>query len=285
MSNDLLKRVLKNSKSVYKSVLKTSQFYNREDEYIPTDIPMLNAALGGGVDKGFSTGVTVIAGASRSFKTLFGLYMVRAFQNKYPDGVVLFYDSEFGTPKDYIVNMGLDTDRIAHMPITCVEDFRHDISKQIDDLKNNGNKDDKIMIFVDSLGNLASRKEIQDAIDGKDKADMTRAKVMKSLFRIITADINILDIPMVCIQHTYKSQEMYSSDIVAGGTGQIYAGDNIFVIGKQQDKQNAELKGFKFVININKSRKVKEKLKFPITVESVDRKDISMVILKLKLKM
>ncbi len=36
-----------------------------------------------------------------------------------------------------------------------------------------------VIIVVDSVGNLASKKEVDDALEGKSVADMTRAKQMK----------------------------------------------------------------------------------------------------------
>jgi hypothetical protein len=74
------------------------------------------------------------------------------------------------------------------------------------------------------------------------------------------------DIPMVVVNHTYQTQEMYSKAVVSGGTGIYYSADNIWIIGRQQDKDGAELNGYHFVINIEKSRHVKEKSKIPISV-------------------
>ena len=125
---------------------------------------------------------------------------------------------------------------------------------------------DHVMIIVDSVGNLASKKEVDDALDGKSVADMTRAKQMKSLFRMITPHLTMKDIPAVVVNHTYKEIGMFPKDIVSGGTGIYYSADNIFIIGRQQDKQGTELMGYNFIINVEKSRYVREKSKIPISV-------------------
>ena len=122
------------------------------------------------------------------------------------------------------------------------------------------------MIIVDSIGNLASKKEVEDALEGKSVADMTRAKQLKSLFRMVTPHLNLKDIPMVVVNHTYKEMSMYPKDIVGGGTGSYYGADNIWILGRQQDKDDKEIKGYHFVINVEKSRYVREKAKIPITV-------------------
>jgi hypothetical protein len=71
---------------------------------------------------------------------------------------------------------------------------------------------------------------------------------------------------MVVINHTYKEIGLYPKDIVGGGTGSVYGADNIWILGRQQDKDDKEIKGYHFIINVEKSRYVKEKSKIPITV-------------------
>jgi len=119
---------------------------------------------------------------------------------------------------------------------------------------------------LDSIGNLASKKEVEDALDGKSVADMSRAKQVKSLFRMVTPHLNLKDIPMVVVNHTYKEIGMFPKDIVGGGTGSYYSADNIYIVGRQQEKDGTEIVGYNFIINVEKSRYTKEKAKIPITV-------------------
>jgi hypothetical protein len=143
-----------------------------------------------------------------------------------------------------------------------VEELKFDIMKQLTniDLK------DHVMIIIDSIGNLASKKEVEDALNEKSVADMSRAKQLKSLFRMITPYLTLRDIPMAVINHTYKEIGLYPKDIVGGGTGSYYGSDNIWILGRQQDKDADGIQGYHFVINVEKSRYVREKSKIPITV-------------------
>jgi RecA/RadA recombinase len=175
---------------------------------------------------------------------------------------MLFYDSEFGTPKKYFESFEIDMERVIHTPITDIEQLKFDIMQQLKDVE----RGERLFIVIDSIGNLASKKEVEDALDGKSVADMSRAKQIKSLFRMITPHLTIKDIPMVVVNHTYKEIGLYPKDIVGGGTGSYYSSDNIFIIGRQQDKDGTELLGYNFIINVEKSRYVKEKSKIPITV-------------------
>jgi hypothetical protein len=83
---------------------------------------------------------------------------------------------------------------------------------------------------------------------------------------MITPHLSLKDIPMVVINHTYKEIGLYPKDIVGGGTGSYYGSDNIWILGRQQDKDADGINGYHFVINVEKSRYVKEKSKIPITV-------------------
>jgi RecA/RadA recombinase len=188
--------------------------------------------------------------------------MAGAYLKRNEDAVLLFYDSEFGTPQAYFESFGIDMDRVVHSPITNAEELKFDITQQLDKIE----KGDKVIIVIDSVGNLASKKEVEDALDGKSVADMSRAKALKSLFRIVTPHLNLKDIPLIAVNHTYKEIGLFPKDVVSGGTGIYYSADAIWIIGRQQDKVGTEIQGYHFVINIEKSRHVKEKSKIPISV-------------------
>ena len=257
----IMDKLKKNSKSDFTSVLADSKFFNDKD-MVPTSVPMMNVALSGSMDGGLAPGLTVLAGPSKHFKTSFALIMASAYLKNYKDAVLLFYDSEFGSPQAYFENFDIDTSRVLHTPITNVEELKFDMISQLEGL----NRGDKVIIIIDSVGNLASKKELEDAINEKSVADMSRAKALKGLFRMTTPYLNMKDIPLLAVNHTYKEIGLFPRDVVSGGTGIYYSADNIWIIGRQQDKQGTEIKGYHFVINVEKSRYVKEKSKIPISV-------------------
>jgi RecA/RadA recombinase len=188
--------------------------------------------------------------------------MAAAYMKQYPNSVLLFYDSEFGTPQGYFTSFGIDMNRVIHTPITDIEKLKFDIVQQLQEIK----RDDKVIMVIDSVGNLASKKETEDALEGKSVADMSRAKALKSLFRMVTPHLTLKDIPLIVVNHTYKEMALYPRDIVSGGTGIYYSADTIWILGRQQEKDGKEITGYNFVINVEKSRYVKEKSKIPITV-------------------
>lgn len=257
----LLDKLKKNSTIKETEILQKSKFFNKKD-MIQTSVPMMNVALSGSLEGGLTPGLTVFAGPSKHFKTAFSLLLAKSYLDKYEDSVVLFYDSEFGSPQSYFDSFGIDTNRVLHTPITDIEQLKFDVMAQI----NNIERGDHVIVIVDSVGNLASKKEVDDALEGKSVADMTRAKQMKSLFRMITPHLTIKDIPMVVVNHTYSEIGLYPKQIVSGGTGIYYSADNIYIIGRQQEKDGSEVTGYNFIINVEKSRFVKEKSKIPIEV-------------------
>ena len=257
----LLDKLKKNSTIKETNILADSIIFAKKD-MVPTKIPVINVALSGRLDGGLTPGLTMWAGPSKHFKTAFSLLMAKSYMDKYKDAALLFYDSEFGTPQSYFESFGIDQDRVMHTPITDIEQLKLDIMQQMNELK----RGDKVIILIDSIGNLASKKEVDDALDGKSVADMSRAKQLKSLFRMITPHLTLKDIPMVVVNHTYMEIGMFPKAIVGGGTGSYYSADNIYILGRQQQKDGTELTGYNFIINVEKSRYVREKAKIPVTV-------------------
>lgn len=257
----IMDKLKKNSKIKETAVLSKSKFFNEKD-MVPTEVAMVNVALSGSVDGGLTPGLTVLAGPSKHFKTSFALLMAGAYLKKYPDAVMLFYDTEFGSPQSYFETFGIDTDRVLHTPVTNIEQLKFDMIGQLEELE----RGDKVIIVIDSIGNIASKKEMEDALNEKSVADMSRAKALKGLFRMATPYLTMKDVPMIAVNHTYQEIGLFPKAVVSGGTGIYYSADNIWIIGRQQEKKGTEITGYNFVINVEKSRYVKEKSKIPIAV-------------------
>lgn len=262
MANSVLERMKGIGAVKNAELVSTSEFF-KPKKPIPTQVPIINIAFSGSLIGGITSGLSVFAGPSKHFKSALGLVCVRAYLNSDPEAICLFYDSEFGITPEYLTAHGIDTSRVLHIPVEHIEMLKFDIIRRVEALT----KKDKVIIFIDSIGNIASKKEVDDAIEGKSAADMTRAKQLKSLFRMLTPHLVMKDIPCIAINHTYETQEMYSKTVMSGGTGPMYSANQVFIIGRSQDKDGTELVGYDFTINIEKSRFVKEKSKFVFNVK------------------
>lgn len=257
----LLAKLKKNSRIDQTESLDKSELFNEKD-MIQTDVPMINVALSGALSGGLSTGLTIMCGVSKMFKSGFSLLIASAYLKAHPDAVLMFYDSEFGAPAQYFKTFGIDPSRVLHTPIANIEQLKLDLVNQLDKLE----RGEKIIVVIDSIGNLSSKKELEDALNEKSVGDMSRAKALKSLFRMVTPYLTLKNIPMLVINHSYSTMELYAKEVMSGGRGAYYAANAIWMIGRQQDKDDTGLKGYHFVINIDKSRFVKEKSKIPISV-------------------
>jgi hypothetical protein len=265
MNNILLNKLLKNSSTKHTSILSESDFFNNIDN-IQLDVPILNLAFSGELYGGMTSGLTIFAGPTKTFKTLLGLVCVRAYLNKYPDAVCILYDSERGITKNYLLSQGINSERVLHTPIENLEELKFDMVKQLKGIE----RGNKVIFLIDSIGNTASLKEIEDSLSEKSVADLQRPKVIKSLFRMVTASLVNKDIPCIAVCHTYETMELYSKQIISGGTGLIYSANQAFIISKAQEKEKVdgkdELTGWNFTIHIEKSRYVKEKSKLTFKV-------------------
>ena len=264
-AQNLMDKLLKNSKIESVERLLDSQILN-EKPSAQTRVKLINVALSGKIDGGVpgSGGCTLICGPSRHYKSSYGLIAIKGLLDAYPDGVCLYYNNEFGIKKPYFENAGIDMNRVIHCPVENLEKFKFDIVAQLEELT----VDDKVIIFFDSFGGAASKKELSDAIEEKSSADYTRSKTIKGIMRMITPYLYMKNIPFIGIAHTYVDMNSYggSKQIVGGGTGLYYNPDAIWIVGKSQVKEGEEKVGSTFTINIEKSRFVKEGSKIPIVV-------------------
>lgn len=259
----LLEKLLKTGSTKGASILSESDMFETKPLAI-TSLPILNLAFHGKLDGGIPPGVTILAGESKTFKSALSLYCMRAYLDKHSDAVGVLYDSEFGITPSYIKSFGIDPDRVIHIPVEHVEQLKFDFNKKLETVE----RGDHVFFLVDSIGQLSSKKEFEDAQEEKSVADMSRAKSIRSLMRLITIQLSKKNLPCFIINHVYQTMETYSKVVIPGGTAITYSSNQIFVITKAQEKDSdGDLEGWKFTINIHKSRSVREKSKFPFVVK------------------
>jgi RecA/RadA recombinase len=240
------------------------------DHYIPTGNFNLNACLTGSFFGGYPNNRAVaIAGPSGTGKTFLLLNAIKQAQDM--GYFIVFYDSENAVDKELVEKFGVDPKRFRYEPCNTVQDFRSSVTALTDLLieqKNKGAEIPKILIALDSAGNLATQKEVDDAKSGSDKADMTRAKLLKSTFRILMTKLGICKIPFLFTNHTYMTQDLFSKQIGGGGTGPEYAASIILFLAKAKLSEGAEQTGIIVTAKPNKNRFAKPyPIKFHISFD------------------
>jgi len=238
------------------------------DHYIPTGNFHLNACLTGSLFGGYPNNRAVaLAGPSGTGKTYLILNAIKQAQKQ--GYSIIFYDSENAVDKKLVEKFGIDPKTFRYEPCNTVQEFRSSVTAITDVLieqKKKGIELPKIMVVLDSAGNLATQKEIDDAKTGSSKADMTRAKLLKSTFRIIMTQFGICKIPFLFTNHTYQTQDLFSRQVGGGGTGPEYAASIILFLGKAKLKEGIEQTGIIVTAKPNKNRFAKPtNIKFHIS--------------------
>jgi len=250
----------------------TENEFSKINEWIPTGNYLLNAQISGSLFKGVpSSRGTLFAGESGSGKTFLALNVVREAQKM---GYYIIYgDSEAAVDEDLLVKFGIDPSRVRYQPFKTVLGVRHfttNLCATLREQKKKGMDIPKIMFVVDSLGNLATEKEMGDALTGSEKRDMTKQQNLRSMFRVITTDLAEFKIPTVLTNHTYAAVGSYvPMQIVSGGGGAIYSASIILMLSKAGLKDNdseAASAGSKTGIIVT-SKPVKNRFAKPIPIK------------------
>jgi len=229
------------------------------NEYINTGSYILNALLSGSINKGLpSNKITAFAGESATGKTFFVLGVCKTFLEDNPDGSVVFFESESAITKDMIEERGIDSSRMVILPVTTVQEFRHQ-SLAVLGAYEDDEEQKPLLLCLDSLGMLSTTKEIEDTEAGKETRDMTRAQIVKATFRVLTLKLGKLGVPLILTNHTYDVVgSMFPQKEMGGGSGLKYAASQIIYLSKKKEKDGTEVIGNIIHCKTYKSRLTKE---------------------------
>ena len=250
----------------------------KERNYISTGNYLLDAALsaklvGGGILGGRIFGLLGESGAGKSFIA----YSICKSAQRKQDYSVIYIDTENSIDIEGISKMGIDNspEKVRLIRSNKVEDINITLTQLLDELKNQkmaGYEIPKILIVLDSIGMMSSNKEKADLLKGDMKQDMTRAKQLNALFRSISSDLGYLDIPMVCCNHTYLTQDLFPREISKGGMGLVYSASVLGFLSKSKlktgDEDDMDLgqSGISVLFKTQKNRLAKpKKIRFDIS--------------------
>jgi RecA/RadA recombinase len=258
--SDFLKDIIKETGNEYASLVSDGASGD-VDSFIDTGSYIFNALLGGSIHRGLpSNKITAIAGESATGKTFFVLGMCKNFLDKNPDGGVIFFESESAITKEIIEERGIDSTRMVVMPVTTVQEFRHQSLTVLEKYSQQDAKEKKpLLLVLDSLGMLSTTKEIEDTQDGKETKDMTRAQIVKAAFRVLTLKLGKAKVPLIITNHTYDViGSMFPQKEMGGGSGLKYAASSIVYLSKRKEKDGTEIIGNIIHCKNYKSRLTKE---------------------------
>ncbi len=209
--------------------------------YISTGIYVLNAAFSGDIYGGIANNrISVLGGPSGVGKSFLCYNICREAQAA--GYCVIYVDTEFSIELDQLPGYGIDIapNRFMLLSNNIIEDLKVSMTQLLDKMKeqkNSGKQLPKMLFVLDSVGQLGSRKEVNDALAGNEKADFTKAKALGSFFRIINADLGNLGIASIFTNHTYKTMDMFPQDKMKGGEALFYSASSIGFLSKAKLKE------------------------------------------------
>ena len=258
---NFLKDIAKEIGNDYASLVSEGVSAGDTAGYIDTGSYIFNALLSGSIYGGIPNNkITAIAGETSTGKTFFCLGMVQHFLESNPDAGVIYFESESAISKQMIEDRGIDSNRMLLVPVTTVQEFRLQSIKILDKYNEQTAKESKPLMFVlDSLGMLSTSKEVEDSEAGKETRDMTRAQVVKSIFRVLTLKLGKANVPLIVTNHTYDVVGAYiPTKEMGGGSGLKYAASTIVYLSKKKEKDGKEVVGNIIKCKTAKSRLTKE---------------------------
>ena len=244
--NDFLKNIIKEVGNEYASLVEDGIEAGDVDSFIDTGSYIFNALLSGSLYGGLpSNKITALAGESATGKTYFLMGIVKNFLDKDPEAGVIYFESESALTKQLIVDRGIDPKRMVLMPVTTVQEFRHDALKTLDSYIAQNEADRRpLFLCLDSLGMLSTTKEVTDISEGKETKDMTRAQLVKGAFRVLTLKLGKAGIPLLVTNHTYDViGSMFPQKEMGGGSGLKYAASSIIYLSRRKEKVGTEIVG------------------------------------------
>ena len=256
---NFLKDIVKEIDNEYASLVSDGVAAGDTSGFIDTGSYIFNALVSGSIFGGIpGNKITALAGESSTGKTYFCLGVVQHFLESNPDAGVIFFESESAISRDMIESRGIDSSRMMIVPVTTVQEFRTQAIRILD--KYLAQTERKPLMFVlDSLGMLSTTKEIEDSEAGKETRDMTRAQVVKSIFRVLTLKLGKANVPLIVTNHTYDVVGSYiPTKEMGGGSGLKYAASTIIYLSKKKEKDQSEVVGNLIKAKTAKSRLSKE---------------------------
>jgi len=205
------------------------------DEWINTGSYILNACLSGSVFGGLPNRRSlVLAGEEGTGKTYIALSICRhgIKENGYD---IVYFDSEGSIDRDFVARLGVDTSHLRLQPVNTIEEFNHiaaQITTSFEAMLEKGEQPPKIIVVLDSLGNLSSEKESEDSVKGDNKRDMTKQQAIRKMFRVNGLKFAKLGIPFIINNHVYDAMSMFTPKEISGGGGVKYNASIILVLGK-----------------------------------------------------
>jgi RecA/RadA recombinase len=262
-----------NAKSGIEVIPVSDAIPNENTFYTDTGSYTFNAIISGSIFGGIPSDTIVgLAGEQGTGKTYVCLESAKHFLDAHPNGVVEYYETEGAVKLHMIVARQIPEDRISLIRVDSVEQFQYMLANRIKGYNEMAEDEREPMFFVlDSLGNISSEMELKQstiAVDKK-KKDMSRAREIKGVFRVLALKLARANLPLIVTNHVYADMMKKTkpgtppAKRMGGGEGLYYAASTIIFLAKSPDYDEVTktYRGSILTATLFKSRNTLEHLK------------------------
>lgn len=230
---------------------------NTDIEFVKTGIPIFDFYY-----KGIAVGkLTSIFGAEDAGKSTFGFYVIKAFQNHFPEKNVLFLDFEKKLDPNYLKIIGIDFERILYADVNTIEEGLEIARSRMRKEK------DISLIVIDSIAGASTAQEIGGDIEDANVG--VKARKISQALRMVTGLMNETRTSMLAINQIRDSIGSYGGGITTPGGHAIKhhailrmfitqakwkENDNGQLMNIHVNKNHAGPKGIKTTVHIDTSR-------------------------------
>lgn len=238
--------------------------------YLDSGSYSLNALVAGKMRGGGfpNSKIIMLAGESSTGKTRFVIECLKNWLDLNPTGGIYFFETESAISKDMLLDAGADVNRIFWMPVVTVQELRTQTTRILSKYLELDKDERPPMLFIlDSLGMISTQKEVEDSESGSDKQDMTRAKLIKSLFRVLTLKLGRAGVTFFVTSHTYDGQGMFATREISGGQGSKYGSSVTLMLSSRKEKDGTDVIGRIITCTLQKGRLTKQDKKVEIYLD------------------
>lgn len=237
-------------------------------DWISTGNYLFNAQIAGSPYKGCPSGrIWQLAGLNSVGKTFL---MLETVKNAQALGYffVLFETEMANNSKEDLKARGINTENMLFIPCPTVAELNTQLINILDEVT----PEDKVIIGIDSIGNISTSKELADKTSGNDARDFTKQTELRAMFRTVTLKAGIKNVPIIVINHVYSQIMGFGGNIISGGEGSQYNSSIISAFTKAQEKGTSkdnkdETVGAKITSTNVKCRTAKEKTKIHFSID------------------
>ena len=212
--------------------------------YIPSGSYSLNRLISGSYFKGFPHGrITGLGGKKGVGKSYICGNAIREAQKL--DYLCVVFESESSLDRNFLLRLGVNIDELIFKSVTTINEWKSSVINMLETI-HAADPDQKVLIILDSAGNLATEKEMEDARENNPAMDRgLRSKQFKMASRVLTNAVAYNNAAMILTNHIYEKQAQNPNvppeEVFGGGEGLQYVCSTIIMLRKlikKEEKKN-----------------------------------------------